>query len=105
MSVSIADIADDEGPMSPAFLRQWGRCVRWRSPTILRRILMSLERKLNQHGIDHADMGIEDVFRKKRFIVDNGIAALHLDRKRGAFERAAVELARGNQSWGVFAHR
>jgi tRNA(fMet)-specific endonuclease VapC len=33
----------------------------------------------------------------KRFILDTGIAALHLDRKRGVFERAAAEVARGNR--------
>jgi tRNA(fMet)-specific endonuclease VapC len=33
----------------------------------------------------------------KRFILDTGIAALQLDRKRGVFERAAAEVARGNR--------
>jgi tRNA(fMet)-specific endonuclease VapC len=33
----------------------------------------------------------------RRFLLDTGIAALHLDRKRGVFERAAVEVARGNR--------
>jgi hypothetical protein len=33
----------------------------------------------------------------KRFNLDTGIAALHLDRKRGVFERAAAEVARGNR--------
>ena len=33
----------------------------------------------------------------KRFILDAGIAALHLDRKRGVFERAVAEVARGNR--------
>ena len=33
----------------------------------------------------------------RRFILDTGIAALHLDRKRGVFERAAAEVARGNR--------
>ncbi|WP_088254154.1 type II toxin-antitoxin system VapC family toxin [Fimbriiglobus ruber] len=32
-----------------------------------------------------------------RFILDTGIAGLYLDRKRGVFERAAVEVARGNR--------
>jgi tRNA(fMet)-specific endonuclease VapC len=32
----------------------------------------------------------------RRFILDTGIAGLYLDRKRGVFERAAVEIARGN---------
>jgi hypothetical protein len=33
----------------------------------------------------------------RRFLHDTGIAALHLDRKRGVFERAAAEVARGNR--------
>jgi hypothetical protein len=33
----------------------------------------------------------------RRFLLDTGIAALQLDRKRGVFERAAVEVARGNR--------
>jgi hypothetical protein len=33
----------------------------------------------------------------RRFLLDTGIAAFHLDRKRGVFERAAVEVARGNR--------
>lgn len=33
----------------------------------------------------------------KRFILDTGIAGLYLDRKRGVFERAATEVARGNR--------
>jgi tRNA(fMet)-specific endonuclease VapC len=32
-----------------------------------------------------------------RFIMDTGIAGLYLDRKRGVFERAAAEVARGNR--------
>jgi tRNA(fMet)-specific endonuclease VapC len=32
----------------------------------------------------------------RRFLLDTGIAALHLDRKRGVFERAAAGVARGN---------
>ncbi|MDB5313694.1 MAG: hypothetical protein JWO38_7896 [Gemmataceae bacterium] len=32
-----------------------------------------------------------------RFILDTGIAGLYLDRKRGVFERAAAEVARGNR--------
>ncbi len=32
-----------------------------------------------------------------RFILDTGIAGLYLDRKRGVFERASVEVARGNR--------
>jgi tRNA(fMet)-specific endonuclease VapC len=33
----------------------------------------------------------------KRFILDTGIAGLFLDRKRGVFERAREEVARGNR--------
>ena len=33
----------------------------------------------------------------RRFLLDTGITALHLDRKRGVFERAAVEVARENR--------
>ena len=32
-----------------------------------------------------------------RFLLDTGIAGLYLDRKRGVFERAAAEVARGNR--------
>jgi tRNA(fMet)-specific endonuclease VapC len=32
-----------------------------------------------------------------RFILDTGIAGLYLDRKRGVFERAQVEVAKGNR--------
>ena len=34
----------------------------------------------------------------KRFILDTGIAALHLDRKRGVFERATAEVAKRGSS-------
>jgi tRNA(fMet)-specific endonuclease VapC len=33
----------------------------------------------------------------RRFTLDTGIAALHLDRKWGVFERAAAEVAKGNR--------
>ena len=33
----------------------------------------------------------------RRFLLDTGIAAFHLDRTRGVFERAAVEVASGNR--------
>ncbi len=33
----------------------------------------------------------------RRFILDTGMAALHLDRKRGVFERAEAEVAKGNR--------
>jgi tRNA(fMet)-specific endonuclease VapC len=32
-----------------------------------------------------------------RFILDTGIAGLYLDRKRGVFERAMAEVAKGNR--------
>ena len=32
-----------------------------------------------------------------RFLLDTGIAGLYLDRKRGVFERAGAEVARGNR--------
>lgn len=33
----------------------------------------------------------------RRFILDTGIAGLYLDRKRGVFERAAAEVAKGDR--------
>ncbi len=33
----------------------------------------------------------------RRFILDTGIAGLYLDRKRGVFERATAEVAKGNR--------
>ena len=33
----------------------------------------------------------------RRFILDTGTARLYLDRKRGVFERAAAEVAKGNR--------
>ncbi len=33
----------------------------------------------------------------RRFILDTGIAGLYLDRKRGVFERAEAEVAKGNR--------
>src|SRR4051812_35104762 len=32
-----------------------------------------------------------------RYLLDTGIAGLYLDRKRGVFERAEAEVARGNR--------
>jgi hypothetical protein len=32
-----------------------------------------------------------------RFILDTGIAGLYLDKKRGVFERAETEVAKGNR--------
>ncbi len=33
----------------------------------------------------------------KRYLLDTGIAGLYIDRKRGVFERARAEVARGNR--------
>ena len=33
----------------------------------------------------------------RRFLLDTGIAGLFLDRKRGVFERAEAETAKGNR--------
>src|SRR4051812_19215558 len=33
----------------------------------------------------------------KRYLLDTGIAGLYLDRKRGVYERARAEVARGNR--------
>jgi len=33
----------------------------------------------------------------KRYLLDTGIAGLYIDRKRGVYERARAELARGNR--------
>jgi tRNA(fMet)-specific endonuclease VapC len=33
----------------------------------------------------------------RRFILDTGIAGMYLDRKKGVFERAAAEIAKGNR--------
>jgi tRNA(fMet)-specific endonuclease VapC len=33
----------------------------------------------------------------RRFILDTGVAGLYLDRKRGVFERAVAEVAKGNR--------
>ena len=42
----------------------------------------------------------------RRYILDTGIAGLYLDRKRGVFERAEAETAKGNRigiAWPVLA--
>ena len=61
------DIANDEGPMSPdeiaRVLAAMGRMRPLEIPDEVAADLDAWERKLNQHGIDHADKGIDDVFR------------------------------------------
>ena len=61
------DIADDEGPMSPdeiaRVLAAMGQMRPLEIPDDVAADLEAWERKLNQHGIDHADKGIEDAFR------------------------------------------
>ena len=61
------DIADDEGPMSPdeiaRVLAAMGQMRPLEIPDDVAADLDAWERKLNQHGIDHADKGIEDAFR------------------------------------------
>jgi hypothetical protein len=61
------DIADDDGPMSPdeiaRVLAAMGQMRPLEIPDDVAADLDAWERKLNQHGIDHADRGIEDAFR------------------------------------------
>ncbi len=61
------DVADDDGPMSPEeiarVLAAMGRLQPLEIPDDVAADLDAWERKLNQHGIDHADKGIEDAFR------------------------------------------
>lgn len=61
------DVADDDGPMSPEeianVLSAMGRIQPLEIPDDVAADLDAWERKLNQHGIDHASKGIEDVFR------------------------------------------
>ena len=61
------DIADDDGPMSPdeiaRVLAAMGQMRPLEIPDDVAADLDAWERKLNQHGIDHADKGIEDAFR------------------------------------------
>jgi hypothetical protein len=61
------DVADDDGPTSPEeiakLLSAMGRIQPLEIPDDVAADLDAWERKLNQHGIDHASKGIEDVFR------------------------------------------
>jgi len=61
------EVADDDGPMSPAeiarVLAAMGRMEPLEIPDDVAADLDAWERKLNQHGIDHADEGVEDSFR------------------------------------------
>ncbi len=59
------DVVDDDGPMSPAeiarVLAAMGRLQPLEIPDDVAADLDTWERKLNQHGIDHADEDGEDV--------------------------------------------
>jgi len=61
------DIADDDGPMSPeeiaGVLAAMGQMQPLEIPDDVAADLDAWERKLNQHGIDHADKGVEDAFQ------------------------------------------
>ena len=61
------DVADDDGPMSPEeiarVLAAMGQLQPLEIPDDVAADLDAWERKLNQHGIDHADKGVEDAFR------------------------------------------
>ena len=61
------DVADDDGPMSPEeiarVLAAMGRMQPLEIPDDVAADLDAWERKLNQHGIDHADKGVEDAFQ------------------------------------------
>ncbi len=61
------DVADADGPMSPEeiarVLAAMGRMQPLEIPDDVAADLDAWERKLNQHGIDHADNGVEDAFQ------------------------------------------
>jgi hypothetical protein len=61
------EIADDDGPISPdeiaRVLAAMGTMRSLEIPDDVAADLDAWERKLDQHGIDHADKGIEDVFQ------------------------------------------
>ncbi len=61
------DVPNDDGPMSPEEIaRVLAAMEQFRPleiPDDVAADLDAWERKLNQHGIDHAETGIEDVFR------------------------------------------
>jgi hypothetical protein len=61
------DSAEDEGPMSPDEIARVLAAMEEMRPIVIPESveadLDAWERKLNQHGIDHAEKGIEDVFR------------------------------------------
>ncbi len=60
------DVADDDGLMSPPeiarVLAAMGRMQPLEIPDDVAADLDAWERTLNQHGIDHADKGVEDAF-------------------------------------------
>jgi hypothetical protein len=61
------DVVDDDGPMSSEeiarVLAAMGQMQPLEIPDDVAADLDAWERKLNQHGIDHADKGVEDAFR------------------------------------------
>jgi hypothetical protein len=61
------DVVDDNGPMSPAeiarVLAAMGQLQPLEIPDEVAADLDAWERNLNQHGIDHADEGSEDMSR------------------------------------------
>jgi hypothetical protein len=61
------DVDIDDGPMSPAeiarVLAAMGQMQPLEIPDDLAADLDAWERTLNQHGIDHADNGVEEAFR------------------------------------------
>jgi hypothetical protein len=61
------DVVDDDGPIPPEeiarVLAAMGRMQPLEIPDDVAAELDAWERKLNQHGIDHADRGAEDAFR------------------------------------------
>jgi hypothetical protein len=61
-----ADVADDDGPVSPEEIARVLAAMRRMQPLEIpddvAADLDAWERKLNQHGIDHAENGIENVF-------------------------------------------
>jgi hypothetical protein len=61
------EVVDDDGPMLPEeiarVLAAMGRMQPLEIPDDVAAELDAWERKLNQHGIDDADRGVEDAFR------------------------------------------
>jgi len=63
----VTSVFDDDGPMSPEEIAQVHAAMQTllplEIPDDVAADLDAWERKLNQHGMDNADRGIEDVFR------------------------------------------